>query len=50
MAIHTDPGTNRRQAICLRFHPIADSHQVLCDAIAQKSYKLAIQNSHSSVP
>jgi hypothetical protein len=49
-AIHRYWGANWWQAICLGFHPIADSHEMLCNAVAEKCHKLAIQNSHTGFP
>jgi hypothetical protein len=50
MPIYTYRGAYGRQALRLRFHPIIDRDQVLCDAVAEKSYKLSILKSHTSVP
>jgi predicted PP-loop superfamily ATPase len=46
MAIDNYRSANGRQAIGLRFHPIADCHQMLCDAVAEKRHELTIQNLH----
>ncbi len=47
VAIDNYRGANRRQAIGLRFHPIADRYQMLCDAVTQKRDELAVQYSHT---